>query len=114
MNSGSFVPDAGRPLQVTGLSAMDIGSTMGYLIASSIPASVDLVADDTTGSASFNVMIDNDTNYRGWGEIRVSLIGGVEYDASTTESEHTVEVVIEEDEMSTRDISISAFSTKCC
>ena len=109
LNSGSFVPDAGRPLQVTELSAVDIGSTTGYLIASSIPDSIDLVTDGNTGRASFNVMIDNDGIYRGWGQVRVSLADGVEYTASTTESENTLEVVIEEDEMSTRDISISAF-----
>ena len=103
LNSGAFTPDTSRPIQITGLSAVDTGTANGYL------GSVDFsaVEIDETGSTRVSITVTPDPipEYRGWGEITFTLVSGDEYDASFRE----LSVVIEDAQLHpSRTVAISA------
>ena len=81
LDSGTFRADTGRPIQITGLSAVDTGTPNDYL------GSVDFsaVEIDETGSTRVSIPVTSNDLYRGWGVITFTLLSGDEYDASFRE-----------------------------
>ena len=104
LETKSFTPDLGRPLNITGLSATDTGTPNDYLGTFDFS----LIEIKSTGRKVIQVPVSHNNTYRGWGEITFTLRDGQEYTANTEESKRVVKVAIAEAEESTRKINVSA------
>ena len=103
LDSDTFTPDAGQPINITGLTAANTGSTHNYLGTVNLTA----VQIDETGQARVSIPVTPTPTgtYEGWGEITFTLVNGDEYDSSFRE----LRVIIEEVQTHpTRTVEISA------
>ena len=104
LETKTFTPDVGRPLNISGLTAVDTGTPNDYL------GTIDLSAIEIgpSGRKVIQVPVTHNNTYRGWGEITFTLRDGQEYTANTEENKHIAKVTIAEAEDSTRKINVSA------
>ena len=104
LETKTFTPDSGRPLNISGLTAVDTGTPNDYL------GTIDLSAIEIgpSGRKVIQIPVTHNDTYRGWGEITFTLRDGQEYTANTEENKHIAKVTIAEAEVSTRKINVSA------
>ena len=105
MNTGSFRPFADLPIRVTTLTARETGSTTGYLGTYDFSVPINI---GTSGTTRISVLVNNQREYQGFGEITFELADGTEYTANTVDNSNTAKVIIADADNSSRTIAVSA------